>query len=280
MGFVDTRSDGHVLVIRINRPEKYNALNVAMYHELAQAYAMLGSDPNLRVAVLCAEGKHFTAGIELDEWAPIFRSGQSFPVAAGEIDPMGVNGPLHSKPVVIAVQGYCFTWGVEILLNSEIRIASRETQFQMLEVQRGLYPCGGATLRLPREIGWGNAQRVLLTGERWSAEQALRWGMVQELVEPGEQVNRALENCTHGGRCRPAGGAGLPAGNPLCTRARPRRVGHADDAGSRPGDDQRGRSRRRPFIHRTAQGCVCRQIAAAAAGAAVATPAATGINSA
>jgi len=100
---------------------------------------------------------------------------------------------LHSKPVVIAVQGYCFTWGVEILLNSEIRIASRETQFQMLEVQRGLYPCGGATLRLPREIGWGNAQRVLLTGERWSAEQALRWGMVQELVEPGEQVNRALE---------------------------------------------------------------------------------------
>jgi enoyl-CoA hydratase/carnithine racemase len=193
MGFVDTRSDGHVLVIRINRPEKYNALNVAMYHELAQAYAMLGSDPNLRVAVLCAEGKHFTAGIELDEWAPIFRSGQSFPVAAGEIDPMGVNGPLHSKPVVIAVQGYCFTWGVEILLNSEIRIASRETQFQMLEVQRGLYPCGGATLRLPREIGWGNAQRVLLTGERWSAEQALRWGMVQELVEPGEQVNRALE---------------------------------------------------------------------------------------
>ena len=193
MGFVDTRSDGHVLVIRINRPEKYNALNVAMYHELAQAYAMLGSDPNLRVAVLCAEGKHFTAGIELDEWAPIFRSGQSFPATAGEIDPMGVNGPLHSKPVVIAVQGYCFTWGVEILLNSEIRIASRETQFQMLEVQRGLYPCGGATLRLPREIGWGNAQRVLLTGERWSAEQALRWGMVQELVEPGEQVNRALE---------------------------------------------------------------------------------------
>jgi enoyl-CoA hydratase/carnithine racemase len=140
-----------------------------------------------------SEGRHFTAGIELDEWAPILPSGQGFPVAAGEIDPMGVSSPLHSKPVVIAVQGYCFTWGVEILLNAEIRIASRETQFQMLEVQRGLYPCGGATLRLPREIGWGNAQRVLLTGERWSAEQALRWGMVQEVVATGEQVERALE---------------------------------------------------------------------------------------
>jgi enoyl-CoA hydratase len=60
-------------------------------------------------------------------------------------------------------------------------------------VQRGLFPCGGATHRLPREIGWGNAQRVLLTGDRWTAEQALAWGMVQELTEPGAQIDRALE---------------------------------------------------------------------------------------
>lgn len=193
---VETHVDGHVLVIRINRPEKYNALNLAMYHELARAYARLDEDPELRVAVLCAEGRHFTAGIELDEWAPLFRSGRGFEVAEGEIDPMGVNGPQHRKPVVIAVQGYCFTWGVEILLNTEIRVAARDTQFQMLEVQRGLYPCGGATLRLPAEVGWGNAQRVLLTGERWSAETALRWGMVQEVVEPGEQVGRAMEFAT------------------------------------------------------------------------------------
>ena len=193
MAHVETRVDGHVLVIQINRPEKYNALSVAMYHELGRAYARLEQDPMLRVAVLHAEGRHFTAGVELDEWAPIFGSGQAFPAGEGEIDPLGVTGPLHGKPVVIAVQGYCFTWGVEILLNTEIRVASRDTQFQMLEVQRGLYPCGGATFRLPREIGWGNAQRVLLTGERWSAEQALQWGMVQELVEPGQQFARALE---------------------------------------------------------------------------------------
>jgi enoyl-CoA hydratase/carnithine racemase len=112
-------------------------------------------------------------------------------VGEGEIDPFGLTGPQHTKPVVIAVQGYCFTWGVEILLNCEVRVAARDTQFQMLEVQRGLYPCGGATLRLPREVGWGNAQRVLLTGERWSAEEAYRWGMVQELAEPGQQFERA-----------------------------------------------------------------------------------------
>lgn len=193
MAHIETRTEGHVLVIGINRPEKFNALSVAMYHGLGRAFARLDSDPDLRVAVLHAEGRHFTAGIELDEWAPIFRSGTGFPRADGEIDPFGITGPQHSKPVVIAVQGYCFTWGVEILLNTEIRVASRDTQFQMLEVQRGLYPCGGATLRLPGEIGWGNAQRVLLTGERWGADQALRWGMVQELVEPGEQLGRAMD---------------------------------------------------------------------------------------
>jgi enoyl-CoA hydratase/carnithine racemase len=182
----------HVLHIQLTRPEKYNALSLEMYHAIASAYHRLDNDPALRVAVLSAEGRHFTAGVELDQWAPIFSAGTGFPAGDNEIDPMGVNGPRHEKPVIIAVQGYCFTWGVEALLNTEIRIASSDTQFQMLEVQRGLYPCGGATLRLPREIGWGNAQRVLLTGDRWSAEDALRWGMVQELTEPGAQVDRAL----------------------------------------------------------------------------------------
>ena len=193
MAYVDLHTEGHTLLIKINRPEKYNALNLAMYHELGQAYARLDADATLRVAVLCAEGKHFTAGIELNEWAPIFGRGEGFVPGPGEIDPLGVTGPQHRKPVIIAVQGYCFTWGVEILLNSEIRIASRDTQFQMLEVQRGLYPCGGATFRLPREVGWANAQRVLLTGERWSAETALNWGLVQVVVETGGQVTRALE---------------------------------------------------------------------------------------
>jgi enoyl-CoA hydratase/carnithine racemase len=131
--------------------------------------------------------------VELDQWAPYFGGGKGWPVREGLIDPMGVNGPRHEKPIVIAVQGYCFTWGVEMLLNTEIRVAAADTQFQMLEVQRGLFPCGGATFRLPREIGWSNAQRVLLTGDRWSAEDALRWGMIQEITEVGAQVDRALE---------------------------------------------------------------------------------------
>ena len=206
--------------------------------------------------MLCAEGRHFTAGIELNEWAPLFLNGQGFQAAEGEIDPMGVTGPQHRKPVVIAVQGYCFTWGVEILLNTEIRVAARDTQFQMLEVQRGLYPCGGATLRLPREIGWGNAQRVLLTGERWSAETALRWGMVQEVVETGEQFARAMEIARAVADAAPLGVQGCLQGNALRSRALAGRGGRADDARPEAGDGQRGFGRGCPVVHRTAQGGV------------------------
>ena len=193
MAHIETRVEGHILIIHINRPEKDNALSPEMYHDMGKALARLNEDNELRVALLYAEGKHFTAGVELDKWAPIFGSGNAFPVAEGEIDPMGLTGERHKKPIVIAVQGYCFTWGVEILLNTEVRVAAKDTQFQMLEVQRGLYPCGGATLRLPEQIGWGNSQKVLLTGDRWSAEEAYQWGMVQELVEPGEQFDKAME---------------------------------------------------------------------------------------
>ncbi len=184
---------GHIFHIELTRPEKYNALSVEMYHQLGRYLAEMDADPDIRVGVLSAQGRNFTAGVELDQWAEPFGSGKPFPVGEGEIDPFGLTGERHRKPLVMAAQGYCFTWGVEIMLNTEIRVAASDTLFQMLEVQRGLYPCGGATLRLPAEIGWGNAHRYLLTGDRWTAEQALQWGMVQEIVAPGEQVSRALE---------------------------------------------------------------------------------------
>jgi enoyl-CoA hydratase/carnithine racemase len=209
MEHITLAEDGHVLVITLNRPAKYNALSLTMHREIGQALARLNSDPGLRVAVLCAEGKHFTAGVELDQWAPIFGSGKGIPEIPGGIDPFGMRGERHAKPVVIAVQGYCFTWGVEILLNTEIRIAASNTQFQMLEVQRGLYPCCGATFRLPREIGWGNAHKVLLTGERWSADDALRWGMVQDVVAPGEQLACAMGYARKIADCAPLGVQGV-----------------------------------------------------------------------
>ena len=205
MAHIETKKDGAILEIKVNRPEKYNALSVEMYHDLGRAYAQLNADPELRVALLYAEGKHFSAGIELDKWAPIFGSGQGFPVKSDEIDPFGINGERHRKPVVIAVQGYCYTWGVEIMLNCEVRVAADDTKFAMLEVKRGIYPCGGATLRLPEQAGWSNGMRYLLTGDTWTAEQSLQWGLVQEVVEPGRQYAKAREIAERIARAAPLG---------------------------------------------------------------------------
>ena len=191
MAHVETSKAGHILEIKVNRAEKRNALSVEMYHDIGKAFWQLDNDPELRVALLSAAGEHFTAGIELDKWAPIFAQGRGFPLAEGELDPFGILGPRHRKPVVIAVQGYCYTWGVELMLNCEVRVAASDTKFAMLEVKRGIYPCGGATMRLPEQAGWSNAMRYLLTGDSWTAEQSLRWGLVQEVVAPGEQYAKA-----------------------------------------------------------------------------------------
>ena len=157
MAFIETRQDGYILEIKINRPEKHNALSPEMYRDLALAYGELSRNPGLRVALLYAEGKHFTSGVELDKWVPIFGNGKGFDTCEGGIDPFGLTGERHCKPVVIAVQGNCFTWGVEVMLNTEIRVAADDTRFAMLEVKRGIFPCGGATLRLPQQMGRGAA---------------------------------------------------------------------------------------------------------------------------
>ncbi|WP_303290517.1 crotonase/enoyl-CoA hydratase family protein [Marinobacter sp. SS5-14b] len=193
MSLVNIKKQGHILKIGLNRPEKMNAMNRAMYHEIAAAYFQLQNDPELRVAVMYAEGDHFTSGLQLDDWAGVFANGKGIEPGEGELDPFDITGESLTKPVVFAAQGICFTCGVEMMLNTDIRVAAKGTRFAQLEVKRGIFACGGATIRLQREIGWGNAQRYLLTGDEWTAEQAYQWGLIQELVEPGEQLNKAME---------------------------------------------------------------------------------------
>lgn len=193
MSHIETRQVGHILEIKVNRPEKHNALSPEMYRDIARAYGELHRNPDLRVALFHAEGKHFTSGVELDKWAPIFGNGKGFEIGEGEIDPFGLQSERHAKPVVMAVQGNCFTWGVEMMLNTEVRVAAEDTRFAMLEVKRGIFPCGGATLRLPQQMGWANAQRYLLTGDYWYAPESHRLGLVQEVVPVGQQLDKARE---------------------------------------------------------------------------------------
>ena len=185
----------HSLVIGLNRPEKRNAADTAMLAELALAYGELDRDPDLRVGVVFAHGDHFTAGLDLADVGPVMAKTGGLPVPNGGLDPWGISTPQVRKPVVMAIQGICFTLGVELALASDVIVASRDAQFAQLEVARGILPFGGGTTRMPRIAGWSNAMRMLLTADTLGAEDAYRMGIVTELVESAP-LERAMEIAT------------------------------------------------------------------------------------
>ncbi|HEU0035075.1 MAG TPA: crotonase/enoyl-CoA hydratase family protein [Kofleriaceae bacterium] len=182
---------GNVLLMGLDRAAKRNAFDLPLWDSLCRAYGELDRDPELRVGVLYALGDHFTGGLDLVQWAPVFASGK-FKIPEGGLDPLGLAGPRVRAPVVAAVQGICYTIGIELLLATDIRIAARTARFGQIEIKRGIYPVGGATVRFPREVGWANAMRWLLTGDEFDAAEALRIGFVQEVVEPGQELARAV----------------------------------------------------------------------------------------
>ncbi|MBU1385609.1 MAG: enoyl-CoA hydratase/isomerase family protein, partial [Alphaproteobacteria bacterium] len=122
---------------------------------------------------------------------PAVAAGQPL-TPAGCVDPLDLFDRRRTKPVVCGVQGWCLTIGVELLLAADIRLAASDTRFAQMEVQRGIMPFGGASLRLPQVAGWGNAMRWLLTGGEFGAEEALRIGLVQDVVSP-DRVRQQAE---------------------------------------------------------------------------------------
>jgi enoyl-CoA hydratase/carnithine racemase len=189
-GRVSIERQGQVLLMGLDRVAKRNAFDKAMLGMLGLAYAELERDEQLRCGVLFAHGDHFTGGLELPQFAS---SLGSFEYPEGAIDPLGLRGPRLTKPLICAVQGICLTVGIELMLATDIRIAAADARFAQIEIKRGLFPFGGATIRFPREVGWGNAMRYLLTGDEFDAAEAWRMGLVQEVVEPGQQLARAIE---------------------------------------------------------------------------------------
>jgi len=187
---ITTETREHVLLIGLDRADKRNAFDLAMLRELAQAFTRYEDTPELRCAVLFGHGEHFTAGLDLAEVGQAVARGEPlFPADA--VDPLGLHGRARSKPLVIALQGWCLTIGIELALAGDIRVAARNTRFGQIEVKRGIFPFGGATLRMPQQLGWGNAMRYLLTGDTFDAAEALRIGLVQEVAEDGQHLERA-----------------------------------------------------------------------------------------
>ena len=201
-------TDSYICLIGLNRADKRNAFDSHMIQQLSEALTNYESDDNLRCALIFAHGEHFTAGLDLMELQDKWDKG-AFDFNDNEIDPWGIGGKLRSKPVVVAVQGTCFTAGIELMLNSDVVIASDNCNFAQMEVQRGIMPFGGATVRFIQAAGWQKAMPYLLTGKAFDAQTADRLNLVSEVVPNGEEYERAITIAQEICKAAPLGVQGL-----------------------------------------------------------------------
>lgn len=187
--------DGHVLTVTLNRPEAKNAFSPSMLVGAADAWKLLDEDPELRVGILTGAGGDFCSGMDLKALADGFSEEDAARMAE---DP-----DLHwkallrhfrpSKPLIAAVEGYCVAGGTEILQATEIRVAGESSQLGIAEVRRGLFPLGGSTVRLQRQIAFTNAADLLLTGRLISAAEAKEMGLIGHVVPDGQALAKARE---------------------------------------------------------------------------------------
>ena len=180
-----TERQGRTIVITINRPEARNAFNLAVARGLADAMDELDGTPELSVAIVTGAGGNFCAGMDLKAFV------------AGEVPSIpgrgiGFTEQPPRKPVIAAVEGYALAGGTEIVLATDLVVASKAAKFGIPEVKRGLVAGGGGLLRLPHRIPYQKALELALTGDSFTAEQAVQWGFVNVLTEPGEALAGAL----------------------------------------------------------------------------------------
>jgi enoyl-CoA hydratase len=193
-GTVTAERRGPLLLIGINRPAKYNGFTPRMLRELGEAYTRLDDEEGLRVGVLHAFGRHFTAGLDLPTIAPLMQRGENA-IPAGLVEPVDLGTPGYRrrrKPLVAAVKGITYTLGIELMLAADIVVAADDCRFSQLEVKRGIMATGGATLRMAERAGLGNALLHLLTGDEFGASEAFRLNFVQKVVPAGRELDEAL----------------------------------------------------------------------------------------
>ncbi|GBF50730.1 enoyl-CoA hydratase/isomerase family protein [Leptospira ryugenii] len=193
MEFIQLEYKDKIMKIGLDRPDTNNAFHIQMLHELTEAFTLFEEHSEARVAILHSTSKHFTVGLEIEEVTQHLISEGKVQYPENSVDPHGLIGRRRSKPLIVAISGFCFTIGLELALAADIRIGTRSSRFTQAEVQRGFCAMGGATFRMVQEFGWGNAMRYLLTGDVFNGEEAYRLGLLQELVEPQMLLTRAEE---------------------------------------------------------------------------------------
>jgi enoyl-CoA hydratase len=193
--------DGHVVTVTLNRPEKRNAFNAEVLCRLSDAWDLIDGDDDVRVAILTGAGGGFSAGADLDRLVGALMAGKPTENEHEE----RLKGDLSliykgflkeyrtAKPLIAAVEGYCYAGGTEILQATDIRVAAEGARIAISEVERGLFPMSGSTVRLPRQIPWTVAAELLLVGEPISGRRAYEVGLVGHVVPDGQALARARE---------------------------------------------------------------------------------------
>lgn len=205
---------GHTALVTIDRPERRGAMDREAYAQLAAAWKRVLDTPAIRVAVITGVQDSYCAGADLLDFIPqvsrAARAKASSSLTQEDIDagftpaeddpenlPDGQWAVLKAvdfpKPIVAAVNGPCVASGMEMLLATDVRLASPNATFGLPEVRRGLFPAGGSTVRLARQIPFSAAMEILLTGRYLSAEEAARAGLINRVVERDHLVEEALQ---------------------------------------------------------------------------------------
>ena len=192
---VRTSREGTVLVITLQRPEVKNAIDSAMSRGILAALAELDADDDLRVGVLTGAGGSFCAGMDLKAFA---RDG--LPERVDDIFRHGCR-----KPLIAAIEGVALGGGLELALIADLLVAASDARFGSPEVTFGLFPGGGALLRLPRSLPQSVVTEMALTGDPLAAPLALQHGLIVRMCEPGRTLDAALELAARIARNAPLG---------------------------------------------------------------------------
>src|SRR5918995_6777975 len=193
--------DGPVLTLTLNRPDKRNAFNAEVLVRLCEAWDLLDGDPELRVGILTGAGGNFSAGADLDRLVGALTSGKpaedEYEERIRQDFTLIYKGFLKDhyvkKPIVAAVEGYCYAGGMEILQAFDLRVAGEGAQLAISEVQRGLFPMSASTIRLPRQIPYTVAMDMLLVGDPITGERAYEVGLASHLTRDSEAMATALD---------------------------------------------------------------------------------------
>ena len=193
--------DGHIVTLTMNRPRFKNSMNPEMLCRLADAWEMINADDEIRVVILTGADGIFSAGADLDAVAKRRMDGEAtrddFESRLQNDWSIMWKGLLRDyrciKPIVAAVEGPCIAGGTEILESTDIRVAGEEATFGISEVRWSLFPLAGSTVRLRRQIPYTKAMEMLLTGDHYSAAEALKMGLIGRVVPSGQALFAARE---------------------------------------------------------------------------------------